>query len=363
MTGSTPVSGRIRIPRPGRVLELARTRLRRPRIDVRTAETILDRYGLRLSGSVANLPFGWRHRSVVLPTPAGRKVLKRYRDGWSEGAIEHEHSILRHLEAEGYPAVRVEQDRVGRTVVADDLGHVALFGFESGVNLTGFLLPRRRSDRLWREAGTVLAGFHAAVAGFVPNGRHHLGFDGTSEGRRRDLAWHRDVIERLTHVPPPADPTAAANVRSLVGDAHRIVERIAELEQRLAAVGLTRSVIHGDPGIHNLLVRRDGTAVLTDFELSRIEWRLIDIAIVLSRTDERAGRAFIDGYDAALPDRLGEREHLLDVWEHYRLCGAVQSWATFARLGDPRRLATARSRVEEADQIAVRGHDAVAALR
>ena len=341
----------VRVALPGRVRDVARGRLRRPGIDRNTADGILGSYGLRATSRVRNLPFGWRNRCVVVHTPAGRKVLKRYRDQWMVPTIVHEHSILRHLGSVGFPAVRVESTLSGETFVDREDGRFALFAFEDGVNLAGYLLPLERRVRLWGLAGRLLAGFHLAVEGFAPEGQHHLGYVGPTGERTRDLAWHLGALEELTRDPGPATGAGSkAHIRWLRDNAGRIGDRILVLHELLADAPLARSVIHGDYGIHNILFRRDGSPILHDFELSRLDWRLIDIVTVLSRVEARLGNAFLEGYDdvAGLGD---ERRSLSDVWQFYRLCGAVQSWSTYVRLGDGRRLATARARAEEAERI------------
>lgn len=352
--GSASVTpGALRIPRPGRVRDVARARFSTPSIDPQTARSIVERYGLSVTGRVQSLPFGWRNRSVTVDTSEGRKVLKRYRDEWAVEAIEHEHSILRHLLTTRCPTVRLEATASGETLVEREGARFAMFAFEDGVTLAGYMLPRVRRARLCWEVGRLLAVFHRAMDGFFPEGRHHLGFHGVSDVRSRDLAWHLRALDELA-VAGLRDAGRRDDVAWLRGNAGRIADRITTLDGSLAGAPLTRSVIHGDHGIHNVIVRKDGTFVLHDFELSRLDWRLIDLVIVLSRVSLRDGRPFLDGYDAAAGSPAGERRFLPEVWEHYRLCGAVQSWSTYERLGDDRRLATARARVDEADQISAR---------
>jgi Ser/Thr protein kinase RdoA (MazF antagonist) len=340
-----------RIALPGRIMDAARARMRRPGIARDSADTILTSYGLRAVKRVRNLPIGRRNRSVVVHTTAGRKVLKRYRDDWAVPTIVHEHSILRHLGSAGFPAVRVESTLAGETFVDREDGRFALFAFEDGMNLAGFLLPLERRVLLWGVAGRLLARFHRAVEGFVPEGEHHLGL-GPLGARSRDLAWHLGAIEELTRDPgPPNREESEAHLRWLRGNAERVAGRIIVLQETLDDAPLVRSVIHGDYGLHNILFWRDGTPILHDFELARLDWRLIDIVTVLSRVEARLAGAFLEGYEDVAGPPGDEWRFLSDVWQFYRLCGAVQSWFTYARLGDERRLVTARRRVEEADRV------------
>jgi Ser/Thr protein kinase RdoA (MazF antagonist) len=89
--------------------------------------------------------------------------------------------------------------------------------------------------------------------------------------------------------------------------------------------------------------------VVTDFELARREWRLVDLIIVLSRISFDRGQAFLAGYreQAAIP--ADEWRYLSDVWQHYRLTGAIHSWHNHLIHGGEQRLATARARVAEAE--------------
>jgi Ser/Thr protein kinase RdoA (MazF antagonist) len=349
-TSVTPIG--IRVPLPSRVMDAARARVRRPSIDRDAADAILASYGLRVTKRVRNLPVGRRNRSVVVHTRAGPKVLKRYRDQWEVPTIVHEHSILRHLASTGFPAVRVEAARSGATLIDREDGRFALFAFEDGVNLAGFLLPLERRFRLWELAGRLLAEFHHAVEGFVPEGAHHLGYVGPIGERSRDLAWHLGSLQELSRDPVSTiGGEPEANIGWLRGNAERIGDRILALHETLGEAQLSRSVIHGDYGLHNILFRRAGSPILLDFELARFDWRLIDIVTVLSRVEARLAAAFLHGYEEVAGPPGDEWRFLSDVWQFYRLSGAVQSWFTYARFGDARRLATARRRVEEADRI------------
>jgi Ser/Thr protein kinase RdoA (MazF antagonist) len=343
-----------RIPLPGRVLDVAAARLRPPAIGRDAADAILGEYGLRATKRVRNLPAGRRNRSVVVHTPAGRKVLKRYRAGWAVPTIVHEHSILRHLASNGFPAVRVDATLAGGTFVERDDDRYALFAFEDGVNLAGFLLPFERRLRLWALAGRLLATFHRATEGFVPEGRHHLGYTGPFGERSRDLAWHLDALEELADVGPTTGPEPD-DLRWLCDNAERIGDRMRFLHEDLDGASLARSMIHGDVGLHNILFRRDGSATLLDFELARLDWRMIDIVTVLSRAGTRLAHGFLAGYEDVAGPPGDDWRFLPDVWQFYRLSGAVRSWRTYTLLGDGRRLTTARGRVEEADRISEGG--------
>ena len=43
----------------------------------------------------------------------------------------------------------------------------------------------------------MLGQFHQQLAGFVPDGEHHLGYTAYDAARRRDLQWHLTVLDTL----------------------------------------------------------------------------------------------------------------------------------------------------------------------
>jgi Ser/Thr protein kinase RdoA (MazF antagonist) len=148
---------------------------------------------------------------------------------------------------------------------------------------------------------------------------------------------------------PAAGPEGRDHHLALAGMAPDIADRLAELHRRIERADLPLTMIHGDYGIHNLLFRRDDVAVVTDFELARRELRLIDLVIVLSRVATEHGAAFLDGYREQTSIADEEWAQLANVWQYYRLTGAIQSWRNHSTHGGDGRLATARRRVAEAE--------------
>jgi Ser/Thr protein kinase RdoA (MazF antagonist) len=103
-----------------------------------------------------------------------------------------------------------------------------------------------------------------------------------------------------------------------------------------------RTIIHGDFGLHNLIFKNDHHAVLTDFETTRIEWRLVDLVSTLSRSRsvetmynlESVGR-FMAGYQSIDPVPEEEWKSLPDVWRFLKLRSVFINWNSyFERGGD-----------------------------
>ena len=346
------------VPRPGRLTALVRSRLRSPDIERSTVRTILATdYGLQLSGSPDNLPNARRNRNLIVETGRERMVFKLYRDDWQRETIDFEHAILRRLAELDYPAPRLVPTQDGRTWVARDSQRYALFEFIDGVNYSSSYLLRPHRLRLMALLGQILAELHRRLAGFQPAGRHHLGFTGYDTPRQRDLAWHVAMVADLkARSAELIDPEAMAQAAWLTERSDALLEELARLDDVLTRAALPRVVIHGDYGLHNLVVQRLGQGTAVDFELARLEWRLSDLASCLSKMRTDGGGYdfesmcwFMRAYRAVFPIDAEEWQHFPAVLKYYRLMGAVQYWKSYFETNGPaRKLASARDSLEQA---------------
>jgi Ser/Thr protein kinase RdoA (MazF antagonist) len=318
-------------------------------IDADVLDEVLRRYGLRRAGVPRRLGSGRRNALVVVPTSEGRVVVKRYPARWAPDAIEHEHSILRHLASVAFRASRLRGTAAGGSVASVGGRRFAAFEHDRGRDLTRCLLTARQQRRVAWRLGTVLAELHRAADGFSPSGRHHLSLPPPDVAR--SAAPLVRTVERLALLPGPGG-TAAASWRRLVERSSRIVLDLPDVRRRVVDAALPRTLVHADFGLHNVLFARDGSTVVHDFELAHVDHRLVDLVIVLSRSTDVAGRAFIDAYRASTAVAPAEWERLPDVWIDHRLSGAVRSWDTYVRHGDERRLRTALARIDEAERVA-----------
>lgn len=339
------------VPTPRAAVRRARARLDAPSVDPLDAAEILLRYGLVARGRPRNLALANRSRTVEVRSDRGSVVLRRYRDAWELPAIVHEHSILAHLERERFPAPRLLGTTVGSTIVEHRGARYAVFRFDPGRSPGGIVLPRSRRARLIDAMADRLAALHETLAGVAPAGRHHLGLDPGTGTPRADLAWHVRTLERLAASPPANGDAEQEAWDALRRRIPQLVDDLASAHSALVGVPLSTLVIHGDYGAHNVLLRRDGTIAIYDFELARTDVRLVDLVIVLGRLGSDAPR-FLERYRARVPDVSGELRSLPAVWRYHRLCGAVRSWDNHARLGETRRLHAATARLDEAAEIA-----------
>jgi Ser/Thr protein kinase RdoA (MazF antagonist) len=289
---------------------------------------------------------------MVIPTPEGHVVLKRYPSRWPIGSIVYEHDILRHLAAAGFPATRVRSADDGSTFATVRGHRFAVFAFDAGRSLRGRPLGRGHGTRFAVVLGAVLAELHTVLDGFHPLGRHHVGrLTPIEEG---DLDSFLRTIDELAGRPAP-DGKGSPLWRRLVDRVEWITTELPPLHRMLAGADLPRSVIHADFGPHNVAFRSDGSAVVHDFELAHEDRRLVDLVIVLSRSGTTSGRAMIDGYRSRRTLDGDGWALLGEVWVHHRLVGAIRSWDSYARHGDERRLRAALARLDEAERISSTG--------
>jgi Ser/Thr protein kinase RdoA (MazF antagonist) len=175
------------------------------------------------------------------------------------------------------------------------------------------LLPPGRRANLTGDAGRCLGRLHEALAGRPPAARPPTGLAATGE-RVLASAWHVDLLGR-------ADP-------SVVGadQAAGLATRLDRLDRQLVEAGLRRTLIHGDYGPYNVLLRPGASLLVVDFELARDDWMLTDVATAIPRfassrlgfSTDRAD-AFLAGYLEMMPDLRPELPQLPAVLEYLSL--------------------------------------------
>jgi len=325
-----------------------------------TVGAVLSRYGLELTGPIRNLPMSRRSRNVVMDTSAGKKVLKLYRPQWEAATIIYGHSILARLTQLNFPAPRPVATPHGETFISLAGRNYALFDFVQGTDYSCSFLLRAHRLKLMAMAGQTLARLHRQLEGFMPEGRHHLGFKSYTEGRQRDRAWH---IHKVQELKERSRNLSGAEERShadwLIRNGSYILEELCWLDECLRGAALRRLVIHGDYGAQNLLFLETGAATPLDFELARLEWCLSDLVSALSRLrfkngayDFQSMQFFMKGYLGEYPLSAEEWQLLPRVWRFYKLQSAVQYWNSYFETSGPtRKLISARDAVSQADWV------------
>lgn len=355
LLSSAPI---IHFPRPGRWSESLKAARRPPDVDQATLEAILARYGLELESDPHNMPNTRRNQNLIVRTTRGKKVVKRYRVDWNPETIQFEHSILNRLAEVDFPAPRLALTPVGETWVEIDGKNYCVFEFLGGKNYSNSFLLRPQRVRMMATSGATLARLHRALQGFLPAGRHHLGFADYSGERRRGVKW---FVERTAELSQRShqleDPHQRDLAAWLVERSDKVLAEIARLDETLARANLTRLIIHGDYGLHNLLYLDLDHAVPVDFELARLDWRLSDVVSVVGKFrystqqyDLESITHFLRAYQREFPISDEEWKWLPQLWKYYKLTKAVQYWVSFFETNGPaRKLYSARDEIQQSD--------------
>lgn len=293
----------------------------------------------------------------MLNTSAGRKVIKRYRARLETPTIIYSHSILERLTELGFPGPRLSTSPAGDTFVSLDSGNYALFDFVDGTNYSLSFVPPSYRHQLMSIAGQTLGRLHSALAGFLPDGWHHLGFVSYTGDWRRNLAWHFAKVDEMKEKSRSlSNEDDKRHANWLVQNCKYVLDELSQVDETLRSSALTRLIIHGDYGLHNVVFHRDMVTPI-DFESSRLEWRLSDLVSALSRLRYRNGvynfesiRNFLEGYQSAYPISEDEWQFLPLVWRFHKLRASMIYWNSYFETGGPaRKLISARDAVSQAD--------------
>lgn len=336
----------IRLPRPSNLAAVIRSRFRPLDIGYDIVREALGNYNLSIIGKPTNLAYSRRTGNVTVQTTAGRMVLKRYRNHLQAEGIRYIHSILTRLFETDYPATRLFHTPAGADFISLKTGRYAVFEYVPGSNYSlDFLLPADRR-KLFEISGKILASFHKSLLGFKPLGAHHLGFVSETGGWQRDSEWFaakmNELVERSRAISNISD---RKNADFLVLHAQETFDEFSRLDEKLLKSNLFRTIIHGDFGLHNIIFTRDGTGVLTDFETTRLEWRLADLVSTLSRNRSANTmynfnliNRFLVGYQSIFPAGKMEWRFLPDVWRFIKLRSVFIGWNSYFERGGDRLL-------------------------
>ena len=335
------------IPRPGHFLRRClRTRnFEAPAIG--PLRHVLAQYGLDLNSPPIGLQEGNRSTTVLLETSGGRKVLRQYSQKLGVDTMRMEHSVLRKLEACDYPSPRLVMTLSQESLVPRNEHHYALFDFiEGGYHYYHYLFLPSQTRELLQTSGELLGRMHAALTGFVGEGNNPDGFDPQSGQRGRDLTW---LLAKLPAcLEKTKRHTTHAAVRRMLATADLTQGTLEVLDKELGMADLPRSIIHADYGPYNLLSRANLPPIVLDFEMVRMDWRLVDLLRSWHRfcRDRRGFRTskmtqFTSGYAQAVRLEPREAASVSRLWRFLALKDAVLEWERWSlgnRAAPPRRL-------------------------
>lgn len=328
-------------PRPSRVIASIRSRLRPLDISREILQDVLGHYDFDMVGKPYNLALSRRTGNVVIPVTGGKVVLKRYRDHLQSDGIQYIHSILARLFELSFPAPKLIPASSGEDFISAQSGRYAVFEFVNGRNHSLDYIFSSDRYKLIHASGKILATYHKILNGFQPKGTHHLGFLSYTGGWQRDSIWFtnkaRELIEKSSAISNNEEKTIAD---FLIEHSEKILDDFKRLDEKLQNAHLLRTIVHGDFGLHNLIFKKDGKIILTDYETTRLEWRLSDLVITLSRSRSpetmvhfETIRQFLLGYQDVYPIPAQEWQYLPDVWQFIKLRSIFISWNLYFERG------------------------------
>lgn len=261
-------------------------------------EALLAAWDLASPVAVQPAGSGENNLTVVVETPRGDYLLRRYLNTADVARVVYEHALLRQLATADLPfAVPAPVPaRDGQTFLATPGGELAaLYPRIPGVR------PERGNQRHLRAVGAALADLHRALATVKPPPSPHA------------------VYGDLAHIHPLApEPLAAPDALPLSGDERArlrmILSDLLHVSPTLYGT-LARQCIHADYGPGNTLIVGDRISGVLDFEFAGPDLRAFDVTGAYYQAAGEAWEggkpwplltAFLDGYLAAAPFTAAE---------------------------------------------------------
>jgi Ser/Thr protein kinase RdoA (MazF antagonist) len=324
----------------------ARLRIRRSgAIPHSQLDAVLDRYGLQAMGRTHTLSApGARGATVRLPTSGGDVVVKRYKETLDPTAVAIEHAVLNALTAGDVPVPHLRRTPNGETCVSLDGARFAVTDafreYRHPHELVMTPADRRRFEAL---AGRLLARLHSSLEEVDVPVSATLGFSGRRGERVRDVDWHAAAL---------ADAPAPRRLREWV------TATLWQLTETFERQRLSTTVVHGDYGPYNMMVRDGQVPLVLDFELARRDWRLVDLATGLGwfarrrwSFDVGAARRLLEAYRETSGILEEELARIPDMAAFLALQRAVIAWSRFQPGGPIDWEAEARRRILQAEDL------------
>ncbi len=285
-------------------------------------------------------------------------LVKRYKPTLHDADIAVEQAVLRRLAELRLPAARPYPAAPGSSPITVDGQRYAVYEMAAG-----YAHPHERlytpSDgrRLDRLAGELLAALHEGLRGYEPPSAAENGFTSLGGPRVRPVEWFTRRLAVSGGGPSPPAPA---------GDLAWMSEELSRLDRVLDAADPARTVIHGDYGPYNLLIRAGREPIVIDWELARIDWRLSDLATAIPRFaarrvgwDHGAARRFLAAYRRRSSIEPAELALLPLVAEYLGLRRAVVCLERFRDTGEERWRTEMRDRLRLARRLVAGDHPLV----
>ncbi len=263
----------LRIPKPAYLLTHLIPRGKPDATLYRVLEQLAEMYQLGEIRACYRTPRS-TSMNFFVTTPHGKFVFRRQH--LLEDDLTYEYQILDYLQQRNFPAPYMLLDQTGQAWVTIDDEFYSVYEFMSGYCTTDFLwLPAAKREIITR-CGRVLGKYHQAVADWVPSAYKWNGYRSTEHKRWREGDWFLQTLKDIR----PLVQKSANPLDNFVQFHLKKLERLLKLEPIVEGRSdLSKVVIHGDYAPWNVFFRWNQSPFVLDFNESRLELKIYDIAL------------------------------------------------------------------------------------
>lgn len=326
-----------RIPRPDRLIQQIKDQNNKSRVDEPFLAGIVASFGLQPTSSIEISGTNGRSNNYIIYTNSGRKILKQYIASADLDEIRQEHSILKYLEQVTFPSPRLAVTEDGSTFLERDGRYYAVFDYLEGYfQYHNYLYLPSHAAKFIEYSGKALGSMHFTLKDFSPVGCNPNGFRSKDGSRWRDIGWFLEKLQSCTQAEQiPGFGMDSAHARFLKLSPW-MIELLHKLDATLREEDPLRVIIHGDYGPYNLFFKPGSPVIILDFELSRLDWRLTDLAHSFNTfCRSRLGfhpqkmRLFLRAYSTNFSISRAELRLLPLVWQFLSLRRSIVCWFNF----------------------------------
>ncbi len=278
----------------------------RDRFDAAELAIVLSHYDTGTIEAIQEFPRGSRRApKLIIRSDSGIYLLKRRARGKDDPfKVAFCHAIQLYLASKQFPLPRLIGTRRENNSMLQLKGAIyELFEYTRGSSYDN-------SPEATQEAGRVLASFHKVLAGYQPEYEPPQG----SYHAARSVANSMEVIPRTLCKPDPRNPSPADRVARVVASLHETYNHAAQRANETGLPDWPMQIVHCDWHPGNMLFRGTKVVAVIDYDASRIQQRVLDIAngaLQFSiigggddpaqwpdHIDESRFKRFLRGYDA-----------------------------------------------------------------
>lgn len=339
---------RLYLPNPRKLYSFIRPSFQKKVLSLHTIQAILSLYGLSLDGIPKQVTSGMRNTTIVVNTTRGKKVLKRYKESLSDSTIIQEHSILRYLGEKNFPCVRIVSANSGQTITYYEKDRYALFDFVKGFKLYDYIFLPGTKEQFIAASGNLLGKLHRLLNDFVPKGFNPDGFNPETNRRWRDTEWFLSKIDDIKKHASDGKNIKNTKLSIFLAEYRSLGKLLVEVQKQLQQANLPRQIIHKDFGQSNIIFRKNKSPIVIDFEIARLDWRVIDLINAWEkfcrnrfRYSEKKMKIFLDAYQKEVNLSQNEFKNIQLVWKYLNITRCIFHFHKFSITGSKLSLAHA----------------------